>query len=85
MLVRFTASGPSEVTYDWRVVHDSLLDEFPKVNEVLATTMSGTLQIVYEGPAEADAWLQTVSERILNFRHGVSRLEHLSEPNRVAR
>jgi hypothetical protein len=58
-----------EVKLDWRVVHDRLLDEFPAVVDVLATTMKGTILIVYEGPDDADAWLETVSETILNFRH----------------
>ena len=58
-----------EITSDWRVVHDRLLDEFPEVTDVLATTMKGTILILYGGPAHADAWLETVSETILNFRH----------------
>jgi hypothetical protein len=57
-----------EITSDWRVVHDRLLDEFPEVTDVLATTMKGTILIRYGGPAHADAWLETVSETILNFR-----------------
>jgi hypothetical protein len=73
-----------DVRYDWRVVHDRLLDEFSEVNDVLATTIRGTLLIVYEGPAEADAWLQAISETILNFRYGVSTREPSREPNRVA-
>jgi hypothetical protein len=59
-------------------VHDRLLEEFPEVNEVLATTTSGTLLIVYEG-ADTDAWLGTVSETILNYRHDVGMLQHSSE------
>ena len=57
-----------EITSDWRVVHDRLLDEFPEVTDVLATTMKGTILILYGEPARADAWLETVSETILNFR-----------------
>jgi hypothetical protein len=58
-----------EITSDWRVVHDRLLDEFPEVTDVLATTMKGTILILYGGLAQADAWLENVSETILNFRH----------------
>jgi hypothetical protein len=58
-----------EVAADWRLVHDRLLDEFPQVTDVLATTMRGTILIVHEAPADADAWLETVSETILDFRH----------------
>lgn len=61
-----------EVRFEWRVVHDRLLDEFPAVVDVLATTIKGTILIVYEGPDDADAWLQTASETIMNFRHATS-------------
>jgi hypothetical protein len=60
-----------EVRSDWRLVHDRLLDEFPRVNDVLATTINGTILIVYEGPADADAWLETVSQTILRCRQPV--------------
>jgi hypothetical protein len=69
-LQRYLITVPGlEVRFDWRVVHDRLLDEFPAVVDVLATTMKGTLLILYEGPDDADAWLETVSETIVNFRH----------------
>jgi hypothetical protein len=59
-----------DVSSDWRVVHDRLLDEFPEVTDVLATTMKGTILIVYEhaAPADAGQWLDTVSETILSRR-----------------
>jgi hypothetical protein len=47
-----------------------LLDEFRDVTDALATTMEGTILIVYEGSGNADAWLETMSETILNFRNG---------------
>jgi hypothetical protein len=31
-----------DVRADWRTVHDRLLDDFPKVTDVLATTISET-------------------------------------------
>jgi hypothetical protein len=57
-----------EVKSDWRAAHDRLLDDFPEVTEVLATTMPATLLIVHEGDADVDAWLATVSEAILSRR-----------------
>ena len=59
---------------DWRVVHDRLLDEFPQVTDVLATTMKETILVVYEDAASGDAgrWLDTVSETIANCRRSRS-------------
>ncbi|MBV9196013.1 MAG: hypothetical protein JO168_17895 [Solirubrobacterales bacterium] len=69
-----------EVRSDWRLVHDSLLDEFPQVADVLATTMKETILVVYEGVDGGDAgrWLDTVSETILNRRNSRSAREHLT-------
>jgi hypothetical protein len=64
------------VRSDWRLVHDRLLDDFPEVTDVLATTMKETILIVYEGHADASAWLETVSETLLGVRrapHGSTR------------
>lgn len=63
-----------EVSSDWRLVHDRLLDEFPEVTDVLATTMKETILVVYEhaAPGAAGRWLDTVSETILNRRHSRS-------------
>src|SRR6201996_2194367 len=59
---------------DWRVVHDRLLDEFPQVTDVLATTMKETILVVCEDAASGDAgrWLDTVSETIANCRRSRS-------------
>jgi hypothetical protein len=54
-----------EVKSDWAIVHDRLLDDFPRVTDVLATTMPATILIVYRGRAEIDGWLDTVSDTIL--------------------
>jgi hypothetical protein len=66
-LYQITVPG-LEVSSDWRLIHDRLLDEFSEVTDVLPTTMKAAILIVYEGPADADAWLATISETILNFR-----------------
>ena len=45
-----------DVRLHWRAVRDRLLDEFPAVSDVLATTMPETLLIVHDGSPDA-AWL----------------------------
>lgn len=57
-----------EVKLDWSAVHDRLLDDFPNIADVLATTMTGTILIAYRGNADVDAWLEDVSETILSRR-----------------
>jgi hypothetical protein len=54
-----------EVKSDWRLVHDRLLDDFDKVDDVLPTTTPETLLIVYRGRAHVDEWLDALSEAIL--------------------
>jgi hypothetical protein len=56
------------VASDWAAVHDRLLDDFPRITDVLATTMTATLLIVYEGDADVDAWLEGISDGILSGR-----------------
>jgi hypothetical protein len=56
------------VKLDWAAVHDRLLDDFPQVIDVLATTIAATLLIVYEGDADIDGWLAGVSDGILSRR-----------------
>jgi hypothetical protein len=55
------------VSSDWRLVHDRLIDEFPEVADVLATTIKETILVVHEqaAPENAGRWLDTVSETIL--------------------
>lgn len=74
-----------EVSSDWRLIHDRLLDEFPEVTDVLPTTMKGTILIVYEGSGDADAWLETIGETILNFRCGIRAREQARPANGVAK
>ncbi len=54
------------VASHWAAVHDRLLDDFPGITDVLATTMAATLLIVYQGDASVDAWLESVSDGILS-------------------
>jgi hypothetical protein len=57
-----------EVKSDWPAVHDRLLDEFPAVTDVLATTIPETVLIAYQGHAEVDAWLEEVDEALTSRR-----------------
>jgi hypothetical protein len=57
-----------EVASDWGAVHDRLLDDCPRITDVLATTMTATLLIVHEGDADVDAWLEGISDGILSRR-----------------
>jgi hypothetical protein len=66
-----------KVTTDWTSVHDRLLDDFPDVIDVLATTMPATLLIAYEGDANVDAWLGGISDGIR------SRRAHVGHPRRT--
>jgi hypothetical protein len=57
-----------EVRSDWAAVHDRLLDDFPAISDVLATTIPATVLVVHEGPPEIDAWLDGIGEAILSRR-----------------
>jgi hypothetical protein len=56
------------VPSDWRTVRDRLLDDFPRVADVLPTTMPWTIVIVYEGAPDVDRWLESVSSSVLARR-----------------
>jgi hypothetical protein len=60
-----------KVRSDWRIVHDRLLDDFPRVQDVLPTTTPETLLIVYRGRADIDDWLDALSEAVLHL-HGLA-------------
>jgi hypothetical protein len=74
-----------EVKSDWLPVHDLLLDEFPKVTDVLATTTPATLLIVYHGRADIDAWLGGVTEAVLGRRMRTAARQRQASPNRFLR
>jgi hypothetical protein len=62
-----------DVKYDWRAVHDRLLDDFDEIEDVLTTTMAGTLLILYDGDPKVDGWLDGVSEAVLSSRLSAAR------------
>lgn len=57
-----------KVTTHWAPVRDRLLDDFPDIIDVLATTMPATLLIAHTGDAKVDAWLEGVSDGIRSRR-----------------
>ncbi len=57
-----------EVGSDWRLIHDRLLDDFPAIDDVLPTTMAGTVLISYRGSAQADGWLESIDAAIMGTR-----------------
>jgi hypothetical protein len=74
------------VSSDWRLVHDRLLDEFPEVTDVLATTVKETILVVHDpaAPENADRWLETVGDTIL-YRRQCRSTPSLTENRRVQR
>jgi hypothetical protein len=76
-----------EVSSDWRLVHDRLLDEFPEVTDVLATTMKETILVVHEhaAPGDAGRWLDTVSETLLSRRRSRNARSHAAATTRAVR
>jgi hypothetical protein len=70
-----------DVRSDWAPLHDRLLDDFPEITDVLATTIAETLLIVYEGPADIDAWFDRISDVMLTRRVNVRRLAPASVSN----
>ena len=83
-LYQITVPG-LQVSADWRLIHDRLLDEFSQVRDVLPTTMQGTILIVYEGSDDAGAWLKTVSETILHFRSRIRTGQNSGSANSAVR
>jgi hypothetical protein len=69
-----------QVRLDWAVVHDRLLDDFPQLRDVLATTIPETLLIVYEGDDDIDAWLDGISDGILSRRMSAGNAPRTATP-----
>jgi hypothetical protein len=60
---RITVSGLS-IKQDFKAARRRLMDEFPTIEEVIATTAPGTVLILASDPVEVDGWceaLHTVS------------------------
>jgi hypothetical protein len=69
-----------QVRLDWAAVHDRLLDDFPRISSVLATTIPETLLIVYEGEDDIDAWLDGISDGILSRRMSAGNAPRAATP-----
>jgi len=57
-----------DVRWDWRAVHDGLLDEFEAIETVLPTTTAATLLIAYRGQAQLDGWLDSIDRSVVARR-----------------
>jgi hypothetical protein len=80
-LCRITVPGLS-VKRDFTAARLRLLDDFPNIHEVIATTAPSTLLVLSSGPEDVDAWLDaldsaatrrvTATGRLLSRRSGSS-------------
>jgi hypothetical protein len=61
-LCRITVPGLS--ARDFTTARERLLDEFPGIHEVVATTAPGTLLVIYAGSTDVDAWLATLLDSV---------------------
>ena len=62
-LYQITVPGVS-VARDCSAIRHRLLNDFPDVVEVLATTIPATVLIVYRGEDRIDPWLDAVGEAL---------------------
>lgn len=60
---RITVQGLS-VKRDFTAARQCLLADFPNLREVIATTAPATLLVLYSGPGDPDAWVQTLRELV---------------------
>lgn len=72
-----------DVRSDWRVVHDRLLDDFPAIDDVLATTTVATVLIVHHGFAQVDGWLHSIDTALLSRRLRSAGHPELSQQSRL--
>ena len=70
-----------DVRFDWRAIHDRLLDDFVGIDDVLPTTMAATLLIVYQGPPQIERWLDSI-DRVISSRHVRRQPDHADATTR---
>ena len=70
---------------DYPAVGHRLLADFPHVLEVLATTTPATVQIVFRGHEELNAWLDALSDSVATRRSGLGRSHILRHRPRLER
>ena len=71
-LYEITIPGLS-IKVDYPAVRHRLLADFPDVLEVLATTTPGTVQVVFRGEEEIEAWLDALSDSVATRRMALGR------------
>jgi hypothetical protein len=71
-LFEITIPGLS-MAVDYPAVRHRLLADFPEVVDVLATTTPATVQVVFRGEEQVDAWLDALSESVATRRIALGR------------
>jgi hypothetical protein len=66
------------VARHWRPVRARLLQAFPEINDVLATTIPATLLVNYSGAPQVDAWLAAVSDAVGHTSTRTAATPHLA-------
>ncbi len=56
---RITVSGLS-IKQDFKAARVRLMDEFPTIEDVIATTAPGTVLILASDPVDIDGWCETL-------------------------
>jgi hypothetical protein len=71
---------------DYPAIRHRLLADFPDVVDVLASTTPATVQVLFCGEDEVDAWLDALSESVATRRIalGRSRIRHDRSASRAA-
>jgi hypothetical protein len=67
-ICRITVPGLS-VKRDFEAARERVLADFPLVHELIATTAPATLLVLYSGPDEVDAWLDSLLDSVAG--HGM--------------
>ena len=58
-LCRITVPGLS-ISRDFTAARRRLMDAFPNIEEVVATTAPGTLLVLFSGPEDLDGWVSAL-------------------------
>jgi hypothetical protein len=49
------------ISSDWSAVHDLMLERFPQIGDVLATTIPSTVLVVHDDEPNRDAWIDAIT------------------------
>ncbi|MCW3027611.1 MAG: hypothetical protein JWN81_822 [Solirubrobacterales bacterium] len=80
-ICRITVPGLS-IRRDFEAARLRLLEDFPNVQEVVATTAPATLLVLYSGADEVDGWLDSLLDSVATGHDGVRILPSLRDRRR---